>query len=177
MIVCAGKIESFSFAKTIGIGLIDTAINLTKICLENKPEEIIFIGTAGSYGEHKILDILESKRAANFELSFLRKDSYTPIENICEGLNDSFKNDTIVNCSNYISINEKLSKSFQDFGFGIENMEFYSVIKVANEFNIKVAGIFIVTNYTNENAHKDFIKNHKTAMNKLTSYLESKKLI
>lgn len=177
MIVCAGKIESFSFAKTIGIGLIDTAINLTKICIENKPEEIIFIGTAGSYGNYEFFEILESKRAANFELSFLSKDSYTPIENICEGENNLFRNDTIVNCSNYISINENLTSSFNDFGFGIENMEFYSVLKVAKEFNIKVAGIFIVTNYTNENAHNDFIKNHTKAMEMLTNYLKSKNLI
>ena len=30
--------------------------------------------------------------------------------------------------------------------------------KCYKEFEIPVAGIFVVTNYTNENAHDDFIK-------------------
>jgi len=40
-------------------------------------------------------------------------------------------------------------------------MEFFSILSVAKEFEIPVAGIFVITNYTNENAHEDFIKNHK----------------
>ena len=31
MIVCAGSVESFKFAVSIGIGLVESAINLTKI--------------------------------------------------------------------------------------------------------------------------------------------------
>ncbi len=57
MFVCAGKSESFEFATPIGIGLVDSAINLTKICIEKSPDSIIFIGTAGSYGRLKIFDI------------------------------------------------------------------------------------------------------------------------
>ena len=56
-------------------------------------------------------------------------------------------------------------------------MEFFSVLSVAKEFEIPVAGIFVVTNYTNENAHDDFIKNHKEAMEKLTNYLLDRNII
>ena len=49
------------FTKSIGVGLVSSAINLTKICLFNRPEFILFIGSAGSYGNHKIFDIVESK--------------------------------------------------------------------------------------------------------------------
>ena len=177
MIVCAGKIESFSYAKSIGIGLIDTSINLTKICLNEKPKSLLFIGTAGSYGEYNIGDLIESTSSCNIELSFLTKDSYTPINLEISSPSKIFRNDTSVNCSNYISINENICKEFLEKGIGIENMEFYSVLKVAKEFDIPVAGIFIVTNYTNKNAHKDFIKNHKTSMKKLTKYLQDKELI
>ena len=56
-------------------------------------------------------------------------------------------------------------------------MEYFSVVQVAKEFDIPVAGIFIVTNHTNKDAHKDFLKNHKEAMKKLSEYLVKKQII
>jgi nucleoside phosphorylase len=177
MIICAGDMESFKFAEPMGIGLVDMAINLTRRCLLNKPDFILFIGTAGSYGNHNILDIVESKRAANVELSFLENNSYTPLDNVLESENKFVKNDTIVNSSNYITTNSQLAKKYNEYGIGCENMEYFSVVKVAKEFEIPVAGIFAITNYTNKNAHEDFKKNHKEAMAKITKYLLDKNII
>jgi len=177
MIVCAGRSEIFDFAEIIGVGLIESAINLTKKCMSNKPDSIVFVGTAGSYGNHKIFDIVESTKASNIELSFLSNDSYTPLDKVLESNNKIVKNDTIVNSSNYISMNQELCKKYNEYGIGIENMEYFSVLQVALEFKIPVAGIFIVTNYTNENAHNDFIKNHKEAMKKLSEYVVEKNII
>ncbi len=177
MIICAGRNETFNFAKEMGVGLIETAINLTRQCLFDKPDFLLFIGTAGSYGNHKIFDIVESRRASNIELSFLEDNSYTPLDNVLESENKMVKNDTIINSSNYITKNFELSKNFNEYGIGCENMEFYSILQVAREFEIPVAGIFVITNYTNENAHEDFLKNHKEAMQKLTSYLLEKQII
>ena len=171
------KNETFPFATPIGVGLIESAINLTRICLFNKPEYLLFIGSAGSYGDFKTFDIVESKRASNIELSFLTNSSYTPLDNVLESENKFARNDTIVNSSNYISTNETLTKKFSEFGVGIENMEFFSILSVAKEFEIPVAGIFIITNDTNENAHEDFLKNHTQAMEKLTNYLIEKNII
>lgn len=177
MIICAGRNETFAFAHSIGVGLIETSINLTRICLFDKPEFLLFIGSAGSYGDYKIFDIVESKRASNIELAFLMQSAYTPLDNVLESQNNFTRNDTIVNSSNYISTNKKLTQEFLDYGVGIENMEFFSVLSVAKEFEIPVAGIFVVTNYTNENAHEDFMKNHQEAMEKLTNYLIEKNII
>ena len=177
MIICAGRNETFPFAQTIGVGLIESAINLTRICLFNKPEYLLFIGSAGSYGNHKIFDIVESKRAANVELAFLNADAYTPLDNVLESENKFTRNDTIVNSSNYISTNKELTKKYLEYGIGAENMEYFSVLSVVKEFEIPVAGIFVITNFTDENAHEDFMKNHKTAMEKLTNYLVEKNII
>ena len=177
MIICAGRNETFPFAQTIGVGLIESAINLTRICLFNKPEYLLFIGSAGSYGNHQIFDIVESKRAANVELAFLNADAYTPLDNVLESENKFTRNDTIVNSSNYISTNKELTKKYLEYGIGAENMEYFSVLSVAKEFEIPVAGIFVITNFTDENAHEDFMKNHKTAMEKLTNYLIEKNII
>ncbi len=177
MIICAGRNETFPFATPMGVGLIQSAINLTRLCLFDKPDFLLFIGSAGSYGEHNIFDIIESRSSANIELSFLSDDSYTPLDNVLKSENKLVNNQTIVNSSNYISTNEKLSQEFKQYGIGIENMEFYSLLQVAREFDIDIAGIFIVTNYTNKNAHQDFIKNHKEAMNRLIDYLVEKNII
>ena len=42
MIVCAGKNETFDFASPIGVGLIESSINLTKLILFDKPDFLLF---------------------------------------------------------------------------------------------------------------------------------------
>jgi len=177
MIICAGNNETFKFAKPMGVGLIESAINLTRQCLFDKPEFILFIGSAGSYGNHNIFDIVESNTASNLELSFLENNSYTPLDNVLKSDNTLVQNQTIVNSSNYITTNEELGKKYLDYKMGIENMEFFSLVKVAKEFNLNIAGIFVVTNYTNQNAHQDFMENHNQAKEILTKYLLEKNII
>jgi len=177
MIVCAGRNETFPFATPIGVGLIESAMNFTQLCLFDKPDFIIFVGSAGSYGNHNIFDIVESSSASNIELSFFDNNSYTPLDNVIKTNNITLRDDTIVNSSNYITTSETLSQEFAQYGIGIENMEFFSLVQIAKEFDIPIAGIFSVTNYTNKTAHEDFIKNHKVAMDKLITYLENKKII
>lgn len=177
MIICAGNQEVFEFAKSVGVGLIDSAIGLTQICLFDRPEYILFVGSAGSYGEHEIFDIVESRSSANIELGFFNDDCYTPINNVLKSDSQLVKDQTIVNSSNYITTSETLSSNFKEYNIGIENMEFYALMQVAQKFQVPIAGVFIVTNYTNKDAHQDFMKNHKPAMEKLVAYLEEQKII
>ena len=177
MIVSAGKNETFSFATPLGVGLIESTMNFTQLCLFDKPDYVVFIGSAGSYGKYKIFDIIESSSGANVELSFLQNNSYTPLDNVIRTNNRTLRDDTIVNSSNYITTNEELAKEFEQYGIGCENMEFFSLCSIAKEFNIPIAGIFIITNYTNKDAHKDFMKNHQEAMDRLVGYLRQKKVI
>ena len=173
MIVCAGNSENFEFAIPVGVGLIETAINLTRLCLFDKPEFLLFVGTAGSYGKYDIFDIIESKTAVNIELSFLKNDSYTPLDNVIT-TNTQSKRDIIVNSSNYITTNEDLAKKFVKLNIDIENMEFFSLLRVAQEFEIPAGGVFCITNFTNENAHNDFLKNHAKAKEKLTLHVKKR---
>jgi nucleoside phosphorylase len=173
MIICAGNNETFSFAQPMGVGLVETAMNLTRLCLFDKPEFLLFVGSAGSYGDAKIFDIIESKTAANIELSFLSNDAYTPLDNVVSTNTTNIKN-LVVNSSNYISTNQELTKKFLKLGIGIENMEFFAVLKIAEEFNIPAGGVFCITNYTNANAHKDFTKNHKKAKELLEIHVKKR---
>lgn len=171
MIVCAGKNEQFDFALPVGIGMIDVAINLTRLCLSQKPKFILFVGTAGSYGEKKIFDIIESKTASNIENSFFTGGSYTPIDNIVSTSEDVSR-ETVVNSSNYITTDKSVGKFYLAQNIHLENMEYYAVLKVAQSFGISAGGVFIVTNYCDENAHKDFMDNQKEAMRRLTEYIK-----
>lgn len=170
MFICAGEKETFDFAKPMGIGMVDMSINLTKLCLDKKPPFIFFVGTAGSYGEKKIFDIIESKTATNIENSFFNAHAYTPIDNMVSSA-ENVSRETVVNSSNYITTDETLGQHYLDKNIQIENMEFYAVIKVAQRFDIPVAGAFIVTNYCNKNAHKDFLDNHKEAMMRMSAFI------
>lgn len=174
MIICAGNNETFEFATPMGVGLIETAMNLTRLCLFDKPEFLLFVGSAGSYGDHKIFDIVESKTASNIELGFLSSDAYTPLDNVVSTNTDNTKKDVIVNSSNYISTNEELTKKFLPLGITIENMEFFSVLKIAQEFNIPSGGVFCITNYTNKDAHADFLKNHEKAKELLNIHIKKR---
>jgi len=173
MIICAGNNETFEFATPMGVGLIETTLNLTRLCLFDKPEFLLFVGSAGSYGALNIFDIIESKTSANIELSFLSNDAYTPLDNVVT-TNTTNKKDIIINSSNYISTNETLTRKFLNLGIGAENMEFFAVLQVAQEFNIPAGGVFCITNYTNENAHADFMKNHEQAKELLTQHIKKR---
>lgn len=173
MIICAGNNETFEFATPMGVGLVETAMNLTRLCLFDKPEFLLFVGTAGSYGKHQIFDIVESKTAANIELAFLQKKAYTPLDNVVSTQTEG-KKEIIVNSSNYISTDAELVKKFLNFGVEIENMEFFSVLRIAQEFDIPAGGVFCVTNYCDENAHEDFLKNHDEAKERLTLHVKQR---
>lgn len=173
MIICAGNNENFDFALPMGVGLIETAMNLTRLCLFDKPEFLLFVGSAGSYGEAKIFDIIESKTASNIELSFLNNDAYSPLDNVVS-TNTTNNKDIVINSSNYISTNEALTKNFLKLGIGCENMEFFAVLKIAQEFNIPAGGVFCITNYTNKSAHEDFLNHHDKAKELLSAHVKKR---
>jgi len=175
MIISAGKTEIFEFATPVGVGLIECSMNLTKICSEQRPKELIFVGSAGSYGELNIFELFTSYRATNVEVSALECKAYTPISSSTDSLSKHIpKNSLTVNSSNYITTDEASAKAFLKSGLSAENMEFFSVLSVAKAFGIPSFGAFVVTNYCDKNAHDDYIKNIKIAKEILNSFYEEK---
>lgn len=170
MIICAGNNEIFDFAQPMGVGLVETAMNLTRLCLFDKPEFLLFVGSAGSYGKYDILDIVESRTAANIELAFLQKKAYTPLDNVVSTQTEG-EDDIIVNSSNYIATDAELCGRYRRLGVEVENMEFFSVLRVAQEFDIPAGGVFCITNYCNAQAHSDFVKHHAAAKEKLAAFI------
>jgi len=178
MFVCAGDNETFPFATPIGVGMVESAMNLTRLVLFDKPDFLIFVGSAGSYGKYKPFDIVETSIASNIELAFLEGKVYTPIDNVIEAYQKeqqvSRETKDIVNCSNYITTDYELAQNFRKFSIELENMEFFSVLKISQEYEIPVLGIFVVTNYCDEEAHEMFVKNHEKAKLRLMEYVIEK---
>ncbi|PAF44797.1 purine-nucleoside phosphorylase [Helicobacter sp. 11S02596-1] len=174
MFVCAGKSESFSFAQPIGIGLVASAMNLGKICSFQPIDSLVFLGTAGAYDpEIQVFDIFVSTCATQIEASYTTHQSYTPIDNHIQSESANVPRETkkiIVNSSNYIHTDPDFAKKMLRAGIALENMEFFSVLQVAQHFGIPCCGIFCVTNHCNENAHRDFLSHHDQAKEILETY-------
>lgn len=176
LIVCAGEMESFQFATTIGIGMVEPAINLTKILLNLKqlPKKIIFIGSCGIYGNENLLKIYQSSLAFNYEISGIMGLSYTPIK---INLPNVSQKTILINSSNFITNSAEISKKFKNLGFTAENMEAYSIKCVALKFGIEFESILCATNYCDGNAHENFIQNYPKAKENIIKYLKSKGII
>lgn len=175
LIICAGKSEDFKFAKSVGVGLVEAAINLTKICLEKKPEKLVFIGSCGLYRDGKMLKIYESTHAFNIEASKLTHNFYSPAE--CE-VNLGVSHETkICNSSNFICTDEKVAVKFANLGFFMENMEAFSVLNIAKKFGIEAVCFLCASNFCDKFAHETFIKNHTKVKQNLERFLQEKNLI
>ncbi|GAA8322969.1 hypothetical protein HpNP14_04560 [Helicobacter pylori] len=177
MLLCAGRNETLKGATLIGVGLIESAINLTRICLKNPDtESLIFIGSAGSYSpEIELLSVFESVCGYQIEESFSHLNSYTPLDNFIqiETEEEALFERACVNSSNYIHTSEMFAKKMAQKGVLLENMEFFSVLSVARAFSLKAKGIFCVSNYIGLNAHKEFKENHAKVKQILEDTLKS----
>ena len=171
MFVCAGNGEEFEFARSIGVGLVESAITLSKLCVTEGVESLVFVGSAGSYDkEVDLLELFVSTQATQIESSLLVGESYTPLKqeikslkNVsCETISKILSLNlpqAIVNSSNYICIDSAYALRMKERGILLENMEFFSVLSVARRFNIPALGVFCVSNHCHSKAHKEFAEN------------------
>lgn len=109
----------------------------------------------------------------------MQDKAYTPLDNhIQSGIlqenvsYETFANKAIINSSNYITTDENLALRFAKAGILLENMEFFSIMKVAQYFNIPCFGVFCVSNYTHQNAHNEFMANHHKVKEILSHHSE-----
>lgn len=184
MIITAGNTETLPFAQPVGIGMVESSVELTKLILLHPPEFLLFLGSAGSYGPHKIFDLFHSQTASQIEQSYLSRQSYTPMENNVISSDLSVSRETnplakmddkvVVNSGNYITTDFKNAEKFTKLGITAENMEFFSVMHVAQSFGIPCGGIFVVTNYCDKDAHESYRCNIAKAWRMMESYVRER---
>ena len=82
MIVCAGESEQIRGALPIGVGLLQSAITINNMVQKHNPKELIFVGSAGSYGRFDIFETITSHCASQVEVTSLLNLSYTPLKDL-----------------------------------------------------------------------------------------------
>ena len=178
MLICAGNGEEFEGVRSVGVGLIESTITLTEICAHQKPECLIFLGSAGSYSlEVELLSLYTSTHATQIESSLLTHASYTPLKQSIDSL--LVPCETIerihalgleqmrVNSSNYITTDRAHAVRMLERGIGLENMEFFALMSVAQRYGVPAMGVFCVSNYCHAEAHSEFVQNHRAVKEKL----------
>ncbi|MFC3847190.1 purine-nucleoside phosphorylase [Helicobacter baculiformis] len=178
MLVCAGSLENFKEAKSIGMGLIQSAISLTRLCLLESPTELIFVGSAGAYDPTlPLLSLYKSAQGYQIEHSFTYAQSYTPLENslsVQSALLERINLPCVkVNSSNYIHTDTAFAKQMLSAGIALENMEFFAVLSVAQMFNIPSMGVFCLTNYVGPHAHQEFLEHCQQAKTRLSAWMQT----
>lgn len=169
MIVSAGISEIYDYAEPIGLGS-NCSIKLSELILKKQPKRLIFIGSMGLYTkEIELFSVNEFKSAVNIELAMLDDLVYTPMKT------NEVSN---LNSSNYICKNYEYAKKMNEkYGILGENMECFSFFATANYYKIPASAILVATNYCDEFAHEEYIKNIAKANEILENYLEKKGLL
>lgn len=193
LFVCAGAIEILETALPAGVGSI-SGVNLTKFLMQNPNfSSVIFLGSAGAY-DFSLPPLTPALTAvsAQIEPSFLQQKSYSPIlqellpdekntknfqfftqiyGHISPHFPQILKNPA-TNSSNFITIDENLSREFVRRKILLENMEFFFVQKAANACNLPCLGVLCVSNFCNFFAHQNFIENHAKTLEILRQILK-----
>lgn len=160
-------------ALTCGIGNLNAALFLQELLLKEKFNEIIFIGTAGSY---KAVDdeLIFSSDFIQIEILCLQGEGKKPEgmndeilsrpgplgEKIAKSLNLSRKT---VNAPNCITLKKIDAFDFSAF----ENLEVYGLALVCESHKVFFSAVMPVTNLVSEMGSIQWGKNHKIMSTKL----------
>lgn len=164
----------------LGIGYLEAAIKLEQF-LSSNPDitEVIFTGTAGSYSKDlEIGNLVEVDSVALLNFGTVQRLSYVPREyEVFTSSKLEARGSRLVHCLSSLEItqDEKISgkiieyfnnldcfaKARNDELILIENMELYGIAKVAEAHKLPWSAQLKITNYTNKNAHQDWLKNNQ----------------
>ncbi len=171
------SVNSDALVAVLGIGYLEAALELTRILNEREDiDEIVFLGTCGSYNsELKIGDVVSISSVSLLERGEVLGLAY----NVREGMSYQSGHCHAASrlamtvpclCSLEITNSSELStRILEHYGFtqAVENMELYGVARVASQRGIKWSAHLGVTNYTNIEAHQDWLSNHQELSKKL----------
>lgn len=169
--------------RSCGVGLIDSAINTSKILNNKNYDGVIFIGSSGTSNKKiNLLDIVVSKEV------FLASPTKTTASYIPKILKNKFTatkdwlklaESTSLHASQsfYSPIEITKSKSLANiflkkYAASCENLELFSIAATASCYNVKWIAISCITNYIGKESHTQWLKNKKNAARLSSKFLE-----
>lgn len=159
-----------------GIGPVAASFGLTHFLEDYQPEKILAIGTAGiiNKAKFKIGEIVLAKTVATE--SFF-EGVYTPAkqphqEAMDTGLPKGWEGEATVYSPQEITKDETHRKILEK-KYDVEHLESFAFAFVAKKFNIPIQIILGLTNFTDENAHRDWKENQEKVMKKIYKNLNS----
>jgi len=136
-----------------GVGMVNTAVNLTKELVNNNYDLVINMGIAGSFNSLiKVGDVVEVEEDILSEIGFEDGNSFSEFTDI--NIQNSYKNQsrTSLKKVNSITVNtvhgneESIAEIKTRLNPDIESMEGAAVLKVCQEFNIPCMQIRSISN-------------------------------
>lgn len=177
MFICVGNNESFEFAKSVGMGLVDSAIGLTRLILHYAPREIIFVGSAGSYEYFEGVDSKLESSLDSANSAFL--DSNLSAKNL-----DS-KDSAFLDSKNLDSKNAAFNKDSKDSTLNIGDI-FYSTHATQLELSflesksytpIDNSVVMESFDFTPEDSIKDSIQHSKNVTHETNFATQNSKIL
>lgn len=163
-----------SMLEVLGIGYLEAALKLEAILNANLGiKKILFTGTAGAYSKNlEIGEFVDVGLSALLNLGTVQGLSYTIKDTYPLYKSNSTNSNILCLSSLEITQDDNCSKLILDYYLGldcfarahndrlilVENMELYGIAKVANAHQIPWSALLRITNYTNKNAHKDYLQ-------------------
>lgn len=173
-----------------GVGLIDAGIGTTRIIEQQKPEQIIFMGTCGAYPDSMLAigDVLVADEvmigSGDIACGWMRFPKLLPDRLKCNrllshaiitragGYNESHIHRGDVACTLGITEMDELAESLHEHDEAdVENLEAFSVLRAAGD--IPTAVVLGVTNIVGSRGGRDWAKNYKRMMRAVASVLFS----
>ena len=168
----------------LGVGYLEAARNLEKVILdlesqEKKIDEIVFLGTCGSYRKNlEIGDIVQIQRSRLLLIGKLDEKAYVPqkyedfILRVLKS-GDELKTAECMSSMEITNDDITAAKIYKDVGkeFLVENMELYGVAHVAEKHKIACFSLMAVANYNNIFANREWENNQEEVSDKLCKFL------
>jgi hypothetical protein len=176
LLISAGRTEVIPGTIPVGVGFLEAGLQLARLLEGGEWDEVLFLGTAGSYGEIPPFWLIESWVGVQWEVGWVEGKGYTPIELRVEApkpetplkLPPLPKGEGVLNSSHYITTDWEIARQFRNLGAVGESMEHFGIIRVGALFQIPVRGLYLVTNYTDPAAHLSYRQNLPKALEILT---------
>ncbi|MEO1942440.1 MAG: hypothetical protein ABGW77_06065 [Campylobacterales bacterium] len=176
LLLSAGRSEIIPGTVPVGVGFLEAGLQLARLLERGEWDEVLFLGTAGSYGKVPPFWLIESWVGVQWEVGWVEGKGYSPIELKVASprpksrlkLPPLPKVEGVLNSSHYITTDWRVGQKFLKLGAIGESMEHFGIIRVGTLTQIPVRGLYLVTNYTDSEAHLSYRRNLPKALEILT---------